>query len=60
MKAYKIIIAIGLLAAPAMGDEKGRPEAGLVGYREYQGLLGEDFSGNVFIIRYNGRLVACM
>ena len=46
-------------AGPDAGP-KGKPATGLVGYRDYLGLLGEEYSGNVFVIQHDGRLLACM
>jgi hypothetical protein len=36
------------------------PRQEVVDYRVYRGLMGEGYAGNVFIIRYGERLVACM
>jgi len=36
------------------------PQIGLTPYRDYYGELGQDYSGNVFLIDYYGRLVAVM
>ena len=61
----RLLAILSLLAAPALlqaqDEEKGEPpKQAMVGYKDYLGLLGQDYSGNVFVIRYNGRLVAVM
>jgi len=48
-------VGIGLAA-----ERQKPPQTGLVGYKEYLGLLGEEFAGNVFIFRHNGHLLAAM
>lgn len=57
-----ILAPIILVALQLRGvsEEDTKPPTGLVGFRDYQGPLGEDFSGNAFVIQYRGRLVACM
>jgi len=46
---------IGLAA-----ERQKPPQIGLVSYKDYLGLLGEEFAGNVFIFRHNGHLLAAM
>lgn len=61
-----LILILGLAATSAIlhsqeADQKKPeepPKQELVEYTDYLGLLGQEFCGNVFVIRYNGRLVA--
>lgn len=61
----RLLILLTLLAATALlhaqdEEKKEPPKQAMVGYKDYLGLLGQDYSGNVFVIRYNSRLVAVM
>lgn len=62
MNSSKIIltIIICITALEAVGQQEPPDTAKPVDYREYRGLFGEDLCGNVFVFRYEGRLVAGM
>ena len=42
------------------GEPQKHAKIGLVGYKEYLGLLGQELSGNIFIFRHDGHLLAAM
>lgn len=64
MKPLNLILALIATSAILHSQEadqkkpKEPPKQELVEYKDYLGLLGQEFCGNVFVIRYNGRLVA--
>jgi hypothetical protein len=54
MKRFYTVVIFPLLIGFAFAGEPSKLRTGLVSYKEYEGLLGEDFSGNVFIFRHEG------
>jgi hypothetical protein len=61
MRALPYTLLLTLWFGIGLAAERQKPpNTGLVGYKEYLGLLGEEFAGNVFIFRHNGHLLAAM